>query len=197
MNGAAGNFSYTSTSGNSITAEVAAINTGIAANTALAATGIKAVQLDSTHIGYTGATGQTFSVAYAGNTAGKDGIGSWLSSGASFDYSSITGGTAFASLAGAQGSTQDVQVSINGGKTIDLGSVVGGFTAAGDDSAAVINLNAAFNSNALTRNSGLTASLSGGQNRSHFDGRRQLPPQHGGRRRRFRFRTDHRSHFSR
>jgi flagellin len=163
LSGAQGNFSFTSTSGNTIDQEVAAINTGIAANASLAATGVQAVKLDSTHIGFNGHAGQTFSFAAAGQVNGKDGFGSWLSSGASFDYNNITAGTAFASVAGAQGSTQDVQVSINGGPTIDLGNVVGGYTAAGDDTAALVNLNAAFNGNAITRAAGLTASLSSGK----------------------------------
>ncbi|MBZ5606311.1 MAG: hypothetical protein LAO79_28815 [Acidobacteriia bacterium] len=162
LSGSAGNFSYTSTNGNTIDQEVTAINTGIAANTALAATGIQAFKIDSTHIGYQGHAGQSFSVALAGNTGGKDGIGSWLASGASFDYSSITAGTAFAS-ASAQGTSQNVQVSINGGATISLGAVVGGYTAAGDENAAIIALNAAFNGNAVTRASGLTASDSSGK----------------------------------
>jgi flagellin len=162
LTGSQGNFSFTSTTANTIAAEIGAINTGIAANTTLAATGIKAFQIDSTHIGFQGAAGQSFTVATAGQTNGKDGLGSFLSSGASFDYSSITAGTAFAS-AGAQGVSQDVQVSVNGGKTIDLGAVIGGYTAVGDEQAAIVNLNTAFTGNAVTRASGLTASDSGGK----------------------------------
>lgn len=161
LTGSQGNFSFSSTSGNSIDQEVAAINTGIGNNAALAAAGITAVKLDSTHIGFVGHSGQSFTVAMDGQVNGKDGFGSWLQTGANFDYSSITAGTAFASIAAAQGAAQTVQVSINGGATIDLGSVVGGYTAAGDDQAAVINLNAAFNANAITRASGLTATLNG------------------------------------
>jgi flagellin len=90
-------------------------------------------------------------------------LGSFLSSGASFDYSSIQATTAFASVTGAQGVTQDVQISVNGGKTIDLGAVIGGYTAVGDEQAAIVNLNTAFTGNAVTRASGLTASDSGGK----------------------------------
>ncbi len=163
LTGAQGNFSFTSTSGNTIGQEISAINTGIAANSTLAATGIQAYQIDSTHIGFKGAAGQSFTVATAGQANGKDGLGAWLSSGASFDYTSIQATTAFASLGDAQGSTQDVQVSINGGSTIDLGAVSGGYTAAGDEQKAIINLNAAFTGNAATRAAGLTASDNAGK----------------------------------
>jgi flagellin len=163
LTGTQGNFTFTSTTANNIATEIAAINTGIAANTTLAATGVKAFQIDSTHIGFEGSAGQSFTVATAGQANGKDGLGSWLSSGTAFNYSSITASTAFASVADAAGSTQDVQVSLNGGATIDLGAVAGGYTAVGDEQTAIDNLNTAFSGNALTRASGLTASDNAGK----------------------------------
>ena len=147
---------------------VAKINAAIAANTTVAATGITAVNDGGTIQFVGGQPGQTFQVQTAGDTANALGFGSFASSTANagtagtFDYTSVTAGEAFANVAAAQGSTQDVQVSLNGGPTIDLGAVVGGYTAAGDETTAIANLNAAFQGNAATAAAGLEAEDNGG-----------------------------------
>lgn len=147
---------------------VAKINTAIAANAAVAATGVTAVN-DGGKIQFVGSQpGQSFQVQTAGDTQGALGLGSFASSVANaggtgtFDYNTVTAANAFNGLADAQGSTQDVQVSLNGGPTIDLGALVGGFSAAGDETTAIANLNAAFQGNAATSAAGLQALDNGG-----------------------------------
>ena len=145
---------------------VSAINTAIAADASVAATGIQAVASNSdTTISFVGRAGQSFQVLTAGDAAGALGFGSFLANQGTgnFDYNGISATTAFASVTAAQGTSQDVQFSINGGPTVDLGQVVGGYSAAGDETTAIDNLNAAFQGNAAARAAGLEAVDNGGK----------------------------------
>jgi flagellin len=156
--------------GNTTVAEdVAAINTQIALNTTLAATGITAVASGS-KVSFVGATGQSFQVQTAGDASNSLGFGTFAASTGysatggpgttgNFDYNTITA----AAAAAAAGGTQNVQVSINGGATIDLGTVTA--AASGTPSvvelSAITALNAKFQANAATRAAGLVASDNG------------------------------------
>lgn len=136
---------------------VANINTAIAANSTLAATGITAV-VSGSKIAFQGAAGQSFEVSVAGDIRNALGFGSSVSAAGianiatTFDYNTIT-------AAGAgTATTQNVEVSINGGAVISLGLVTGTTTTATN----VDTLNALFQANAILRDAGLTASISGG-----------------------------------
>jgi flagellin len=135
------------------------INTAIAGNAALAATGIQAVN-NGGKIQFVGRAGQSFEVMAAGDVNNSLGFGTFFNSlglaggAGSFDYNSIT-----ASAAVAANKTQNVQVSINGGATISLGLITGG----GTEVSAISALNAAFQANAATRAAGLTAVDNGGK----------------------------------
>jgi flagellin len=156
--------------GNTTTAEdVAAINTQIAANSALTATGIQAVASGG-KISFVGHAGQSFQVQTAGDAYNSLGFGTYAAStgysatggaGATgnFDYSSITAAAAAVATAG----TQNLQVSINGGATINLGAItVGASGSAGAaETLAIDTFNAAFQGNAATRAAGLQASDNG------------------------------------
>ena len=132
---------------------VANINTAIAGNAALAATGITAANVGG-KVQFQGPTGSSFQVQTAGDIYNSLGFGTYLNdqgdatTAGNFDYQSLT-----ASAAIAASKTQHVQVSINGGSTVDLGVISGG----GTELAALANLNAAFQGNAATRAAGLTA----------------------------------------
>jgi flagellin len=131
---------------------VAKINTQIAGNTALAATGIQAV-VNGSKINFVGAAGQTFEVQASGDVNNSLGFGTFVNSAGvaggagTFDYTSLTAGAA------AAAKTQDVQVSINGGATVDLGLL----TSSATEATALSALNTAFQANAATRAAGLTA----------------------------------------
>lgn len=136
---------------------VANLNTAIAANTTLAATGIQAVASGS-KVAFQGHAGQTFEALVAGDIRNALGFGSYVSAAGiantatTFDYSSIT-------AAGAgTANTQNVEISINGGATISLGTITGTTTTATN----VDTLNALFQANTQLRDAGLTASISGG-----------------------------------
>jgi flagellin len=138
---------------------VASINTAIAANTALAATGIQASLSSTGAMQFTGKAGQSFQVATAGDVSNSLGFGSFQNSlgaaggsAGTFNYSSITtGGAATASK------TQGVEISLNGGSTIDLGVLAGGATQASQ----VAALNTAFSKNTATSAAGMTAVVAG------------------------------------
>lgn len=135
------------------TTSLAKINTAIAGNAALAATGIKAVDNGSGKIQFVGKAGQSFQVAASGDTSNALGFGTFGASGTSF-----TAATADASAAGG---AQTFQISINGGATINLGALTGTGTEAQDLS----TLNAAFSANAALSAAGITAvDASGGGN---------------------------------
>ena len=140
-----------------VTTTVANINTAIAANTTLAATGIQAV-VSGSKVAFQGRAGQSFEVLTAGDTGNSLGFGSFLSAAGiattatTFDYTSLT-------AAGAgTATTQGLSISINGAAAIDLGVLTGTVTAATN----VGTLNAAFNANAALRDAGVVASISGG-----------------------------------
>ncbi|MEQ1947503.1 MAG: flagellin [Bryobacteraceae bacterium] len=138
---------------------VATINTAIAGNTALAATGIAAVNNGGT-IQLVGRGGQSFEVLTAGDVENALGFGTFandqgVAGGAgAFDYNTI-------SAAGASGAdTQHLEISINGAAKIDLGVL----TATGTEAEDITTLNAAFQANAATRAAGLVASDDGAGN---------------------------------
>lgn len=136
---------------------VGKINAAIAANSAVAATGVQAVA-DGSKIQFVGHAGQSFQVATAGDINNALGFGSYLSSSGvvggtgTFNYNTIT-----AVGAGTSTDTQNLQVSINGGATVNLGP----FTGSGSEVTDIGNLNAAFQANAETRAAGLVASDNG------------------------------------
>ncbi len=133
-------------------AAAAAINTAIAANANVAATGIQAVN-NGGKIELVGRAGQTFQVLAAGDVSNALGFGSWVNDQGvaggtgNFDYTSLT------ATGAAAAKTQNLQVSINGGAAVNLGLVNGSAT----ETTAIANLNAAFQSNAATRAAGLEA----------------------------------------
>ena len=158
LNGAAGddislNIATTDTLAN----VVANINTVIAADTELVASGVQAV-VSGGRVAFQGRAGQSIEVLTAGDTGNSLGFGSYLSAAGiattatTFNYTGLT-------AAGAgTANTQGVQISINGAAAIDLGLLTGTATA----STNVDALNAAFNANAALRDAGLVASISGG-----------------------------------
>jgi flagellin len=130
---------------------VAKINTAIAGNAALAATGIQAtLNTAGTSIQFTGKAGQSFQVQASGDTQNSLGFGTYGASGPS-----VTAAIA----APATGKTQDVQISLNGGATIDLGTLTGGAS----EAASLSVLNAAFAGNAALSAAGMTAVDSAGK----------------------------------
>jgi len=159
LNGSAANdLSLAIATTDTIGSAVANINTAIAADAPLAATGIQAVNY-SGKIQFVGHAGQSFEVLTAGDAGNALGFGTYLdstgtaASGGNFDYSSITASAASAAK------TQGVQVSLNGGATIDLGTLTGSAT----EQTAIDTLNAAFQANSALRAAGLVASNSGGK----------------------------------
>jgi flagellin len=157
LTGTAGQFTVTlPTTATTADEAVTAINAGIAANTALAATGLQAVNNSGT-LELTNTTGGSFNVQAAGDVSNALGFGSWSNSvgvaggAGNFNYTSLTG------TAAGTATTQDVQVSLNGGNTIDLGTLTGTVTLATN----LATLNAAFQANAATKAAGMTAVASG------------------------------------
>ena len=118
LTGTQGDLSLAVATTDTATTTVANINTAIAANTALAATGITAVNNAGT-IEFQGQAGQSFQVLTAGDVNNSLKFGTYLNSdgvaggAGTFDYNSLT-----AAGAGTASKTQNVQVSINGGATI-------------------------------------------------------------------------------
>jgi flagellin len=157
LNGAAADISLNIATTDTLTNVLANINAAIAANTTLAATGITAVA-NGSKVEFQGRAGQSFEVLVAGDIRNALGYGSWVSAAGiadtatTFDYTSIT-----ASGAGTA-TTQNLEISINGGAAISLGLINGSTTT----STNVDTLNALFQANAVLRDAGLTASISGG-----------------------------------
>jgi flagellin len=144
LTGVQGAFNVTTTAAESIANVVAGINTAIAGNAALAATGIKAtINTAGTAIQFTGKAGQSFQVSTSGDTAGKLGFGSYSASATSFT----------AAAAVTTSATQGINISLNGGATINFGTLTGGTTEVAQLSA----LNTAFSGNAAATAAGLTA----------------------------------------
>ncbi|HEV2201154.1 MAG TPA: flagellin [Bryobacteraceae bacterium] len=159
LTGAQGEFTLAIATTDTVTNAVANINTAIAANASLAATGIQAANSGGT-IKFTGHAGQSFQVQTAGDVANTLGFGTYVNDQGTaggtgnFDYSSLTGPNAVVAS-----KTQGVQVSINGGATIDLGTLTGGTT----ELAQINSLNAAFQGNAALRAAGLSATDNAGK----------------------------------
>jgi flagellin len=158
LNGSAANdISVNIATTDTLATTVANINTAIAANSTLAATGIQAV-VSGSAIAFQGRTGQTFEALTAGDIRNTLGFGSWVSAAGinntatTFDYNTIT--AAGASTA----NTQNVEVSVNGGAKISLGTLTGSATLA----TAIDTLNAAFQGNAQLRDAGLVATNNAG-----------------------------------
>ena len=153
LTGTAGDFQVSlATTDTTSGAAVSKINTAIAGNAALAATGIQAVDNSGT-IQFVGHAGQSFEVATAGDIGNFLGYGVYLNdqgtaggSGA-FDYNTLTAAAASAAK------TQGVVISINGGGSIDLGVLTSSATVA----TAIQTLNTAFQGNAELRAAGLQA----------------------------------------
>jgi flagellin len=159
LTGSQGDISLAVATTDTAATTVANINTAIAGNAALAATGITAVNNGGT-IAFQGQAGQSFQVLTAGDVNNSLKFGTYLNDQGvaggvgNFDYSSLTAGAAITAS-----KTQTVQVSINGGATISLGAISSGTT----EATALSNLNAAFQGNAAARAAGLTAVDSGGK----------------------------------
>ena len=150
LTGAAGSLNVTTTAGESIANTVAAINTAIALNTGLAATGITATQnAGGTAIQFTGKAGQSFQVQASGDVGNTLGFGTFGGAAASFT----------AGAAGTASKTQGVNISINGGANINLGVLAGGLTELTQLSA----LNTALSGNVAATAAGLTAVDNGGK----------------------------------
>jgi flagellin len=144
LTGVQGAFSVTTTVAESIANVVAGMNTAIAGNAALAATGIKAtINTAGTAIQFTGKAGQSFQVQASGDAAGKLGFGSYSASATSFT----------AAAAVTVSATQGINISLNGGATINFGTLTGGAT----EVAQLSSLNTAFSGNAAATAAGLTA----------------------------------------
>jgi len=126
------------------TTTLAKINAAITSNTALAATGITAVDNGSGKIQFEGKAGQSFQVAASGDTSNSLGFGTYGASATSF---TATNASPTASA------TQALEISINGGATINFGTLTGGTTEVAQLSA----LNTAFSGNAAASAAGLTA----------------------------------------
>jgi flagellin len=158
LTGTAGDFHVALATTDTGTTAVAKINTAIAANTALAATGVTASLNSSNEIVFTGKTGSSFQVSTAGDIDDSLGFGTYQNSlgaaggsAGTFNYTNITGGAPVASK------TQGLQISLNGGATIDLGVLTGGATQLTQISA----LNTAFSANSALSAAGITAVASG------------------------------------
>jgi flagellin len=160
LNGnAANDLAVTITAGDTLATAVASINTQIAANTTVAATGIQAV-VSGSKIAFQGRTGESFEVLTSGDIRNSLGFGSFTSAAGiantatTFNYNTIT--AAGASTA----TTQRVQVSIGGGATVDLGTI----TSSATEVTSIAALNTQFQANAATRAAGLVAADNGAGN---------------------------------
>jgi flagellin len=156
LTGSQGDFKVALATTDTAATAVGKINTAIAANTLLAATGITASANAAGTISFTGKTGSSFQVSTAGDISNALGFGSFQNSlggvgGASgtFNYSNLTA----ANASPGASTTQGVQISLNGGATIDLGVLTGGAT----EQAQLSALNTAFTGNAATNAAGLEA----------------------------------------
>ena len=170
LTGTAGEFNVALATTDTTAAQaVTKINTAIAGNATLAATGIKAV-VDSGKVQFVGEAGESFQVQTAGDASNSLGFGTFASSSGysatggpgaagNFGYNSITAAGATLQTAG----TQNLQVSLAGGQTINLGAIAIGATlsAGAAETAALTALNTAFQGNAVTRAAGLVAADNG------------------------------------
>jgi flagellin len=160
LTGTQGDFNVALTTADTGATAVSKLNAAIAANTALAATGIQASLSSTGAVQFTGKTGLSFQVSTAGDVSNALGFGSYMNSlgqaggnTGNFNYTSLTAGNAIASSA-----TQGIQISLNGGATIDLGVLTGGAT----ELAQLTSLNQAFSANKALSAAGITAVDAGG-----------------------------------
>jgi flagellin len=137
------------TSGETQAAMLAGVQSAIAANTTLAATGITASLNGSGKLVFTGPASQTFTVQATGDTNNNLGLGSYGVAG-----TSVTGAAGVTSSA-----SQALQISVNGGASVNLGTLANGGSAAA--AAAAINTAIQSSSDAATlREAGITATTS-------------------------------------
>jgi len=158
LTGAAGQFAITMAAADTLAMSVTNINTQIAGNTALAATGIHAVASGG-YLDFVGKAGQSFQVMTAGDLQNSLGYDTFANStgmagtAGTFDYTSLTATSASAAK------TQDIQISLNGGAAINLGLL----TSSATEATALSTLNAAFSGNAALNAAGITAVDSAGK----------------------------------
>ena len=154
LNGAAGDISVAvPTTVTTVAEAAAAINTGIAANAAVAATGVQAV-VNGTKIDLVNAAGNSFTAQTAGDVSNSLGFGSWSNSAGAAGGTGTFGYDALTAIGVSNAATQNLQISINGGAaTADLGPLTG----TGVESTDIATLNAAFQGNATTRAAGMEA----------------------------------------
>ena len=139
------------TSGETRAAMLTAVQSAIAANATLAATGITASLNASNKLVFTGPATQTFSVQANGDANNNLGLGSF----------GVAGSTVSAAVAVSSSATQDIQISVNGGAAVDLGTLTSGATST--TGAAAINAAIQSEAGAATlRQAGITASVVGG-----------------------------------
>ncbi len=152
LTGTQGDISVAIATTDTAASTVANINTAIAGNAALAATGIQAVNNSGT-ISFQNKAGSSFQVATAGDVGNALGFGTYMNSdgmaggAGNFDYSSLT------AAAASTATTQGMQISINGGATIDLGVL----TSSATEATALSTLNSAFSGNAALNAAGIVA----------------------------------------
>jgi flagellin len=159
LTGTQGDIHITQATTDTAASTVAAINTAIAGNANLAATGIQAVNNSGT-LEFAGKAGQSFEVQTSGDIGNTLGFGAYLDSNlnansavqGTFDYNTITAGAAIAAS-----KTQGLAISINGAKAVDLGVLTGAATLAGT----LTVVNNAIQGNASLRAAGLQAVASG------------------------------------
>ncbi len=159
LTGSQGDIQIVQATTDTAASTVSAINTAIAGNAALAATGIQAVNNSGT-IEFVGHAGQSFDVQTSGDIGNTLGFGSYLDSNlnannatpGTFDYNTVTAGAAIAAS-----KTQGLAISINGGKAVDLGVLTGAATLAGT----LTVVNNAIQGNSSLRAAGLQAVANG------------------------------------
>jgi len=138
------------TSGDNAAALLTDVNTG------LAGTGVTASYNGSNNLVFSSGQGQSLQVQASGDTANFLGLGTFLTgAGNAASFTIITAANAGA----AAGTTQNIQIAI-GSQVADLGAVNNGAS----ETAALTNLNAALQGNALTRAANITAVDNGAGN---------------------------------
>jgi flagellin len=142
LTGAQGAFNVTTAVGDTAASTAAKINTAIAGNALLKATGITAsANSGGTAIQFTGKAGQSFQVTTSGDVGNTLGFGTYGAQATTF--------TGAAAVAG----TQSLQISLNGGASITLGPL----TSTASEANNLSVLNAAFSANAALSAAGIVA----------------------------------------
>jgi flagellin len=161
LTGSQGNIQITQAATDTLAGTISAINTAIAGNAALAATGIQAVALTSnTTVGFVGKAGQSFEVQTSGDVTNSLGYGSFLDSNGNalsvvantFDYNTLA-----AANVPTAAKTEGLAISVNGGKAVDLGILTSGASVAAD----LTVLNNAIQGSSVLRAAGLQAVANG------------------------------------